>query len=85
MKQNKKLQTLGDIAGWYGTAAILLAYVLVSFEVLDANGIAFQLLNLTAAVAIVAMATIKRVRQTQVLNVVWAVIALVAIARIIAG
>jgi hypothetical protein len=28
-----------EIAGWYGTAAIVLAYVLVSFDILPAGGV----------------------------------------------
>lgn len=40
---------IDEIIGWYGMAAILLAYGLVSFNVLSASGIFYQVLNFTGA------------------------------------
>jgi hypothetical protein len=75
-------QIAAEIAGWYGTIAILAAYVLVSFNAISSDGIAFQLLNLTGAIGIIAIATYKKVRQSIVLNVFWGIIAIVAIINI---
>ena len=36
-----------EIVGWYGTGAIVLAYALVSFSVLNPTDLIYQLLNLT--------------------------------------
>ncbi len=60
-------------------AAILLAYVLVSFKAISANGYAYQLLNLTGAIGIVTISLVKKVIQSVALNVIWAMIALAAI------
>ncbi len=70
-----------EIIGWYGTSAIVLAYLLVSMGILDVEGLVYQLLNLSGAVGIVCISFRKKAFQPAVLNMIWAVIALVAIAK----
>jgi hypothetical protein len=72
-----------NLFGWYGVLAILLAYALVSFNIIVAKGIGYQLLNLTGAIGIMIEALYKRDAQPAVLNIVWAIIATIAIARLI--
>jgi len=76
MTINKKA---AQIAGWYGTTAIVLAYVLVSFKVVTANGVIYQLLNLTGALGIISISLVKKVKQPAVLNIFWALIAVIAL------
>lgn len=71
------------MVGWYGTAAIISAYALVSFNIIYADSVVYQLLNLTGAVGIIVISVIKGLRQTVVLNVFWLIIAIVALARIL--
>jgi len=86
MEEGKARRYLwAEIAGWYGTVAIVLAYVLVSFNIVPAGGGTYQILNLTGALGIVAIAAVKRVRQPLFLNLFWAVIAAVALLRIYFG
>lgn len=68
-----------ELAGWYGTAAIVLAYVLVSFKVIEADSVIYQLLNLTGALGIIAISIVKKAKQPVVLNAFWALIALIAL------
>lgn len=68
-----------EVIGWYGAAAILIAYALISFDVISPNGYAYQLLNLTGAIGIMSVSFAKQARQPALLNLVWAVIALVAL------
>lgn len=86
MVQTKKKistkQLLAEIAGWYGAIAILTGYALVSFEIVSSDTLAFQLLNLTGALGIIAIAAYKRVAQSIVLNIVWSVVAIIAIVNI---
>jgi hypothetical protein len=70
---------IGDIGGWYGTIAILGAYTLNSFGLVDAHGTIYQLLNLTGALGIVTLGLMHKVFQPVVLNGVWAIIALVSL------
>lgn len=77
------MKTLFEIFGWYGTAAIILAYALVSFDVLQPTSLSFQLLNASGALGIVVVSLSKKAYQPGVLNILWIVIALVAIARML--
>lgn len=74
---------IADIAGWYGTVVIILAYALNSSQFITSDSISYQLLNLTGAIGMVIMGMLKKVYQPAVLNTVWATIALIAILRIL--
>lgn len=76
-------QQIGDVAGWYGAVAFLLAYGLVSFNIIVATSLLFHAMNLTGAVALMVMSSIKNVRQTLLLNTIWSLIALAAIYRLL--
>ncbi|HXE10334.1 MAG TPA: hypothetical protein VN554_02810 [Verrucomicrobiae bacterium] len=84
MEEKKADRVLwAEIAGWYGTAAIVLAYVLVSFNILPAGGGAYQVLNLTGALGIVAIAAVRKIRQPLLLNLFWVAIALGALIKML--
>ncbi len=70
-----------EAVGWYGTGAIVLAYLLLSLGLLDSNGLPYQALNLSGALGIILISFKKKAYQPAVLNVVWAVIALLAIGK----
>lgn len=72
-----------NVFGWYGMSAIVLAYALVSFSVLSSENIWFQLLNASGALGLVTVSFSKKAYQPGVLNIIWTVIAIVAIIRII--
>ncbi len=76
-------KTLLEVAGWYGMAAILLAYGLVSFQAIQSDGIVYQLLNLTGAAGLAGISLSKRATQPALLNIIWAAIALVAVLSIL--
>lgn len=80
--QEKKVPMTIEAIGWYGPVALILAYALVSFNAIDADSYAFQLLNLTGGAAIIVIAWAKKVYQSVVLNIFWCIIALVAIAQL---
>lgn len=71
-----------ELVGWYGVLAILAAYALVTFNVIHAKSYPYQALNLTGALGLFAEATSKKDKQPAVLNVVWAVIAVIAIVQL---
>jgi multidrug transporter EmrE-like cation transporter len=72
-----------ELFGWYGTIAIVTAYALVSFSVLQSTDIAYQILNGTGALGIVLVSFRKRAYQPGVLNIIWTLIAVVAIFKIL--
>lgn len=75
---NKTAKTLMEIYGWYGTAAILLAYFLVSFG-FAGDLVIYQALNFTGSVALGIVAYVKKAWQPLVLEIVWAAIALASL------
>jgi hypothetical protein len=74
---------IGEIVGWYGMIAIVLAYALLSFNIISSSSIVYQLLNLTGAIGIVIISVIKKAYQPAALNTIWTLIAIVALLKII--
>lgn len=72
-----------QFVGWYGVAAIILAYLLNSFSVVDSDSLSYQLLNLSGALGLITEAASKKDAQPVVLNIVWSAIALIAIINIL--
>lgn len=68
--------------GWYGTIAIIVAYYMTSFGILDVQSIAYQLLNITGALWIVVISYIKSAYQPMILNLVWFIIGLIALLKL---
>lgn len=71
-----------EVLGWYGTLAIVGAYLAVSFGWLHAEGLAYQLVNITGAMGLMAIAWVKRVKQNVVLNLFWAGIGIAALVQL---
>ena len=80
MTAERPVPLVVDVLGWYGTVAILSAYALSSFDVLE-QGALYQLLNLTGAAGVGLVCWVKRAWQPLGLEVVWALVAAVALAR----
>lgn len=72
-----------ELLGWYGMFALIGAYFLVSFGFILAEGLFFQLLNVTGGGALVVFALSKKATQLAVLNIFWALIGALAIIRIV--
>lgn len=68
-----------ELAGWYGAIAILTAYALVSFKIIPSSSLSYQLLNLTGSIGVITISLNKKAKQPAVLNIVWAIIAAIAI------
>jgi hypothetical protein len=77
------MKILIELFGWYGMLAIVSAYALVSFSYLNPASLAYQVLNVTGAFGIVIVSFYKKAYQPGVLNIIWTVIAVVAICRIL--
>lgn len=77
MMKNK----ITEILGWYGVIAILTAYILLNFDVLSNKNLAYQVLNLTGAVGIMLDALDDKNYQPFVLNIIWALVALIALVQ----
>jgi hypothetical protein len=69
--------------GWYGVIATVGAYILVSFFSVAPTGLVYQLLNLTGALGITIETYYKKDYQPFWLNLIWALIAAIAIVSVI--
>lgn len=71
-----------EIFGWYGALAILGAYALVSLGQLPTDSFGYQFLNATGAIGMVMVSLHRKAYQPAVLNIIWVVVAIVALVRI---
>jgi hypothetical protein len=69
--------------GWYGVVATILAYALISALLLSPASLWYQGLNFTGAVGVTLETWVRRDYQPFWLNLIWAFIALAAIANIL--
>ena len=75
-------ESLTEFFGWYGVVAILVAYALVSFNYIGAQSFLFQILNLSGSAGIAVDALKNKDRPAAVLNIIYALIGVIAIIRI---
>jgi hypothetical protein len=69
-----------DTIGWTGAALLLVAYAMVSSKKLEVDSTAYQLLNIIGSVFLVANTIFYRAYPSSFVNVIWAGIAIFAIA-----
>jgi len=72
-----------EIIDWSGVILILVAYGLMSFGVMSSHSLVYQGINLIGALAIAFTSINKKDYEPGVLNITWAVIALIAIINIL--
>ncbi len=78
---NKKI--FAELIGWYGAGAIVVAYALVSFGILSPSSFLYQIMNGTGALGIIYISFKKKAYQPGALNIIWAIITLVAVVRLL--
>ena len=69
-----------DAVGWVGAILLLVAYGLVSFKRLEGSSIVYQIMNAVAGVLLAISTFYRAAYPSSFLNVVWAIIAVAAIA-----
>ncbi len=79
-KKNRKL--LFEIVGWLGATLVIGSYALVSFKVLSVDDLSFHIMNLIGACRLLTISLFKRTHQTALVNLVLAIVAVIAIINI---
>lgn len=79
----QRTHILIEIFGWAGVASIFAAYLLVSFDFLEPQHMLYQILNLFGGIGIVLESLTKKNYQPAVLNVIWSIVASIALLKII--
>jgi hypothetical protein len=71
-----------EVIGWIGSLEVILAYALNSSQRLKSNSPVFQWLNLTGAIFLIANTAYNESYPSMAINVVWVVVAIVALISI---
>jgi hypothetical protein len=71
-----------NLIGWAGSAAVILAYVLVSLNRLRGDSVTYQLLNLVGGLFLIVNTIFWGAYRSTFVNLVWVCIALFALARV---
>ncbi|MEX2234230.1 MAG: hypothetical protein WD824_18845 [Cyclobacteriaceae bacterium] len=77
------IDLLVEIIGWIGSIGILLAYGLNSYQKIRSDSIAFALLNLAGGIFLMIYTIYKEAFANTFVNLVWVVIALIALVRFV--
>jgi hypothetical protein len=70
-----------DILGWIGSVEVIIAYGLNSYQKLNSDSNLFQFLNLTGAIFLIVNTVYYGAYPSTFINIVWVVIAAVALIR----
>lgn len=76
-------KTLANVLGWIGAGTELLAYFLVSFSLVGPKDLSYQILNLIGAIGLGTICYFNRTYQPFFVNIVWGLIALLAVSNIV--
>jgi len=77
------MELLIDMLGWVGSVEVVAAYGLNSYQKIKSDSLTFQLLNLTGAIFLIINSIYKEAYPFTFINMVWSVIAMVAIVGIV--
>jgi hypothetical protein len=75
------MNTLMELLGWVGVAALLTGYAGVSFKKFSPTSIMYQFLNAAGGAFLVANTVYHRALAPAFLNSVWTIIAVAALSR----
>ncbi len=70
-----------EVIGWVGSVIVIVAYGLNSYQKLRSDSMVFYLLNLTGGILLIIYSFYKDAFANTFINVVWVIIAVIAIAR----
>ncbi len=65
------MQIIVDICGWIAAVLFLIAYVMVSKQIIKGNSVAFQLLNLIGALLFIINSGYYGAYPSAALNIIW--------------
>jgi hypothetical protein len=76
-------QILWEIVGWSGSILVILAYGLNSYQKLKSDSLGFNFFNLVGGVLLIFYSFYKQADANAFINIVWVLIALIAIIRFV--
>lgn len=79
---DKFIEILIEVIGWTGSVEVILAYALVSNNKISGTSPAYQWLNLTGGIFLIIHTIVHESYPSTFINIVWVVIAVVALFNI---
>ncbi len=71
-----------NILGWIGSIEVLAAYGLNSYQKIKSDSILFYVLNLTGGLLLIVYSVYKEAFPNAFINIVWVIIAIIALLKI---
>jgi hypothetical protein len=71
-----------NVLGWIGSIEVLAAYGLNSYQKIKSDSILFYVLNLTGGLLLIIYSVYKEAFPNAFINIVWVIIALVALIKL---
>ncbi len=71
-----------NILGWIGSIEVLAAYGLNSYQKIKSDSILFYVLNLTGGLLLIVYSVYKEAFPNAFINIVWVIIAVVALIKV---
>lgn len=72
-----------EILGWAGSLALVVAYSLTSYGILEGKSMEYQLLNLFGSLTLMYYTYVKKAYPNTVLNLIWTIIGISAIVKLL--
>ena len=79
---NEDSRLLVEVIGWIGSAAILSAYALNSYQKIRSDSLFFLFLNFTGGLLLIIYSYYKDALANAFLNIVWVIVAIIALAKL---
>lgn len=75
------METLINILGWVGSAEVILAFGLNTYQKIKSDSLAYILLNITGGVFLIVYSVYHNAFANAVINIVWVIVALAALIK----
>jgi len=72
-----------EVAGWAGSAMVVLAYAMLSMNKWKSSDVIYQMMNLAGSTLLIIFTLYKRAFPPATVNTIWAVIALFSVIQIV--
>lgn len=75
------MEIFAQVVGWIGAFLVVLAYLLVSYKKVQGDSRIYQLMNLVGAIGVGINASYQEAWPSFAVQIVWGIIAIVALAK----
>jgi hypothetical protein len=72
-----------EVAGWAGSAMVVLAYAMLSMNKWKSSDVIYQMMNLAGSTLLIIFTLYKRAFPPATVNTIWAVIALFSVIQLV--